>query len=224
MFYLFVLLIVITGIFFVIAHYGLYNLSIRQPLERRGRILWQDLGPTPFAEKKYAPQGMTWANGFIIFADTWHNKKSRVYKIDPTTMSILDYFDMPTEARHTSGLAWNGQYLWAVDYISNRCYKIDSEASFKSKSPKVIGNFDTTLKGTSACCVLQFKGETLLAISDFRRTRRTYFVRHENALRDQSAKNHIVFSYANENFSQGLVYDGTFLYEAENKAGEKRYQ
>ena len=44
-------------------------------------------------------------------------------------MSAERYFDMPTAAVHTSGLAWDGEHLWAVDYISNCAYWIDLEAS-----------------------------------------------------------------------------------------------
>jgi glutamine cyclotransferase len=83
----------------------------------------------------------------------------------------------------------------------------------------VVGSFPTGLGGTSACALLDHEGERLLALSDFMRTRRTYVVRHEQALAQGGLQQSVVFSYRNEAFSQGLVWDGKSLLEAENKKG-----
>jgi hypothetical protein len=98
-----------------------WNLIRRQPPTRRARVHWEDLGPTPLGEKRYTPQGLTWVDGRIVFANTWKNAKSRVYRYAPEPMTLEGTFDMPDEAVHTSGLAWDGAHLWAVDYVSNRC-------------------------------------------------------------------------------------------------------
>jgi hypothetical protein len=142
-----------------------------------------------------------------------------MYEFDPATMECLRWFDMPPEAVHTSGLAWDGRWLWAVDHVSNLGYCIDLEASLTTGQVRLRGHFDTTFLGTSACCLLPWEGETVLAISDFMRTRRTIFVRHEAALTAGTARDAIVFAYHNEGFSQGLEYIDGYLYEAENKYG-----
>jgi hypothetical protein len=134
-------------------------------------------------------------------------------------MSILRFFDMPPEAVHTSGLAWDGQHVWAVDHRSNRGYRIDLETSLASGAAVVTGQFDTTLRGTSACCLVPWNGELCLAISDYMRTRKTIFVRQQDAVKCGTARGHIVFEYRNEGFSQGLEFVDGFLYEAENKLG-----
>lgn len=199
--------------------YGAHNLFIRQSGERVGEATWEDKGPTPLGEKGYTPQGLTIVDSKLIFANSWDDIKSRVYEIDPETMKIGRTFDMPDEAVHTSGLAWDGSLLWAVDYISNRGYAIELEESLASGRAKVSGSFDTTLGGTSACALLPWEGETVLAISDFMRTRETVFVRHRRAVESGSAREHIVFRYRNEGWSQGLEYADGFLYESENKWG-----
>lgn len=139
--------------------------------------------------------------------------------MDPQNMGVLRSFDMPQGAVHTSGLAYDGSFLWAVDYISNRCYKIDLEVSLKTGEAAVTGSFSTGLNGTSACCFLQWKGALRLAISDFMNTRKTYIIRHEQALSHGTMTDDVVFAYANEGFSQGLMWDGMSLYESENKWG-----
>ena len=186
----------------------------------RERLDWKDKGPTPLGNKGYTPQGITWVDNKIIFANTWKNKRSRVYEIDPQTMTILRHFDMPPEAVHTSGLAWDGQYLWGVDHISNLAYCIDLELSLSKQEVHVIGSFDTTLKGTSACCIVEWKDNRYLAISDFMKTRRTIFVRIPQALKAGTAKSAIDFEYINEGFSQGLEFVNGFLLESENKIGK----
>ncbi len=197
--------------------YGVHNLFILQQEDLAGKATWEDLGPTPGADEGYTPQGIAWVDGRLVFANSWKDTRSRVYEIDPKDMKVLRWFDMPPEAVHTSGLSWDGAGLWAVDYISNRAYRIDLEASLTDGMAVVLGSFDTGLGGTSACAVVELEGKSLLAISDFMRTRRTYLVRREEALASGNALSAIEFSYENEGFSQGLEYAEGNLFETENK-------
>ncbi len=197
--------------------FGLFSLLNKGAAELEAN--WSDMGPTPLGHKKFTPQGMTWVGERLIFANTWKDTRSRVYEIDPESMEILRHFDMPEGAVHTSGLAWDGDRLWAVDYRSNRAYCIDLETSLRHEEVQVVGSFDTGLRGTSACCIVPWKGERLLAISDFMRSRKTILVDHPAAMRAGNAKESIRFQYRNEGFSQGLEYFGGYLYESENKIG-----
>ena len=211
--------ILVLAVFALGCHFGVWNLIVRQPGAKKGHIEWEALGPTPMNAEKYTPQGLTFADGDLVFANSWKNTKSRIYRIGPESMAITATFDMPDEAVHTSGLAYDAPYLWAVDNISNRCYKIDMEKSFVAGKAEVVGSFATGLKGTSACGFLSYKGEQLLAISDFMRQARTYIVRADEAVLKEQMQDSTVFSYSNEGFSQGLVWDGCYLYESENKLG-----
>jgi glutamine cyclotransferase len=203
----------------VLFYFGLVDWLSRNKAVFSGDIQWEDRGPTPLGENRYTPQGLTFAEGRLIFANCWRNTRSRVYEFDPHTMECRRHFDMPAEAVHTSGLAWDGKRLWAVDHISNRGYCIDLEASLEGGVVQLIGSFDTTLRGTSACCLLPWEGPVRLAISDFRNSRRTIIIRHEEALATGTAQGTVEFSYRNEGFSQGLEYIEGFLFEAENKRG-----
>ena len=216
------LLVAVLGLATVVAcHcFGVGSLFSIQKGELAGRAEWEDLGPTPLADKGYTPQGMVFLDGKIIWANSWDDINCRVYEIDPKTMTVLRHFDMPEEAVHTSGFTWDGEYLWGVDYISNRAYRIDLEPSLASGKVVLAGSFDTTLEGTSACCMVPWKGKQLLAISDFMNSRDTIFVDTAVALDGGSAANAIVFSYRNEGFSQGLEFADGFLYESENKLGK----
>jgi len=191
----------------------------RQRRARRAAVAWEDRGPTPLGEQRYTPQGLTFVEGRLVFANSWRDARSRLYEIDPDSMHILRWFDMPPEAVHTSGLAWDGKRLWAVDYKSNRAYCIDLEQSLADQRVQIVGSFATTLRGTSACCFVPWNGRMCLAISDFMRTRRTLLVRYDEALESGTAEGCVEFSYANEGLSQGLEYFDGCLFEAENKWG-----
>lgn len=214
------LLCVVSVVILLFWYFGLFNLIVRHTGELVGKAVWEDMGPTPLSEEKYTPQGMAWVANKLVFANSWDDKRSRVYEIEPSNMEILRYFDMPPEAVHTSGLTWDGKHLWAVDYISNKGYCIDLEESLKAAEAKVVGEFDTTLKGTSACCIVWWEGREYLAISDFMRTKQTIFVKMHEAVKKGSAEGLIDFEYRNEGFSQGLEFAEGFLYESENKLGK----
>lgn len=213
--------VILTGValWFVFKHWGVGSYLSRANPRRQGTAVWEDRGPTPLGDQGYTPQGMTWANGKILFANSWKNTRSRVYEIDPATMKVLRTFDMPEGAVHTSGLAWDGGRLWGVDYVSNRVYCIDLEPSLSEGKVRLIGSFDSTLRGTSACCIVPWDGERLLAVSDFMRSKKTLIIRMEEALRKGSAAGAIAFEYLNEGFSQGLEFAEGYLYESENKIG-----
>lgn len=195
------------------------NYFIKKGGDKAGTIIWEDKGPTPLAEKKFPPQGLTWVDGMLIFANSWKNERSRVYEIDPATMQVLRYFDMPKEAVHTSGLAWDGDYLWAVDYISHKAYCIELEPSLSQSTIKLKGSFATNLKGTSACCIVPYKDKNLLAISDFKNTKKTYLVRMYAAMEAGTMEDAVELAYQNEGLSQGLEFFNGHLYESENKFG-----
>lgn len=102
---------------------GMHSLLLKKKGNLIGQVTWKDKGLTPSGEKEFTPQGMTWVNGKIIFANSWDDTKSRVYEIDPLTMEIKRFFDMPEGAVHTSGLAWDGSYLWTSDEYVFRFFK-----------------------------------------------------------------------------------------------------
>ncbi len=216
-----IFLIVLSAVLFyvLVLRLNLHSMFIKNISSGIEKIEWKNMGPTPLGENKFTPQGMTWVDGKIIFANTWKNTKSRVYEIDPESMKILRTFDMPEGAVHTSGLAWDDECLWAVDFISNRSYCINLERSLTAGEVSLVGSFDTTLKGTSACCIVPWEGNRYLAVSDFMHSRRTIFIRPAESLAKGTAQGAIDFSYRNEGFSQGLEYLDGYLYEAENKFG-----
>ena len=197
-----------------------WNLVVRQPPSRRGTLAWEDLGPTPLGEKRYTPQGMTWVDGRIVFANTWKDTKSRVYRYAPPAMAADGTFDMPDEAVHTSGLAWDGRTALGRRLQLEPLLRASTSSGRSRRArPSCSAAFRPGSRARARARFLEHGGERLLAISDFLRTSRTYAVRHELAMAEGGLANAVVFSYRNEAFSQGLFWDGKWLLEAENKMG-----
>jgi glutamine cyclotransferase len=213
-----ILLLIILSI--ILFRFHLFNLLIKHSQKIQEPKGWIKVGPTPGMKDKDSPQGLTYYKGKLIFANSWKNKKSRVYIINKKSMRTEKYFDMPKEAVHTSGLTLDKNSLWAVDYKSNFVYCINLKESIKSGQAKIIGKFKSPFKGTSACCFVKWNNKICLAISDFMRTRQTIFIDYKKSLKEGNVKNSIVFSYTNEGFSQGLEFINGYLFESENKIGK----
>jgi hypothetical protein len=175
----------------------------------------QEMGPTPGANEGCIPQGLTWMNSRLLFSNTWHDTLARVYEIDTAGMSVQRHFDMPGKAVHTSGLEWDGTWLWAVDYKSRKVYQIDAEQSLSLGRCVVVRSIDAPLRGPSACCVAG-KGDSMkLLISDFLYSTRVLSM-------DIPVQGHpfrqagFHTAFHNNRFSQGLVCCDSVVYESEN--------
>jgi len=171
----------------------------------------------PAVNEGFSGQGFMWYKGNLLIAGHFDNLRSSVYEIDPADGAILRRFDMPAEATHTSGIWWDGEFLWACDYNADAVYKLDLEESLDTETASVLGSFETTLQRTSAVCMAEYEGERVLVLSDFAATASTYLIDFEGALEDGTAEGHILGSYANGGASQGLLYVDGFLYECDDQ-------
>jgi hypothetical protein len=187
---------------------------------------WKDLGAVPEAQNLYPPQGMTLAGDVLVFSNHWKDTKSGLYKLDPKTMEVLAESEMPDEAVHTSGLAWDGKELWAVDYKSNKLYRLDLEKTFSTRKAVVLDAYPTGLEGSSAMTVVTVDETQYLAVSDFMRTKKTYIVPLDKVadLKKTPISRAAAVAYENGGFSQGVTWDGTYLYESNNNAGTDRVE
>lgn len=223
--------IVITGVI----SFGRWARAFRYLLttaERSPPSNWEDLGLAPDGENKYPPQGMVHTPDGLYFTNHWNNQKSGLYRLDPDSGDVeADQF-MPDEATHTSGLAWDGEWLWALDHGSNRLYKIDPTKLFEESKDAFAESYTTGLTAASALTKLTVEGTDYLAISDFVWSiqptiplpignSKTYLIKLNQVsnLRQQKVPEIATLEYPNGGYSQGLTYDGTYLYEAINNRG-----
>ncbi len=186
-------------------------------------IEWKTQIDTPGFKKSYKPQGLVYVDNHLFISNHWDDTGSRVYKLDiQDKYSIAGYFDMPKDATHTSGLGFDGKYLWAVDYKSNNVYKINPETSILEKKAQIVGKFNSGLKGLSACTFVKMDGRENphLLYSDFRNSRTNYIIDQEQALKDGFVNDrHIIAAFKNAGFSQGLTWTGEFLLDSHGKIG-----
>jgi hypothetical protein len=185
---------------------------------------WTDLGPVPAADLRYPPQGLAWTGKRLVFTNHWNDRSSGLYLLDPLPLRIVAESGMPAEAVHTSGLAWDGESLWAVDYRVNRLYRFSWNPDGPHREPAFQASYPTGLEGTSAIASLTVEEIRYLAISDFRRTRSTFLLRADRVpeLERSSLPVAADLRYRNGGFSQGLAWDGSYLYEANNNWGIDR--
>ncbi len=225
--------LVIAGILLTVLCLGLAVPIVRwslvaylQGADRDPPTAWVDLGPVPGAEGRYPPQGMTFVAGQLIFSEHWQDKKSMLYRVDPGGMKLLASAEMPPEAVHTSGLGWDGEHLFAVDYRSNLIYKLDLERTFASGKAVVVQQWPTGLEAASAMAVFRFNKIYHFAVSDFLHTGKTYVISREEMVQlgAKGLPELALVTYRNGGFSQGLTWDGHLLYEAVNSHGKDRIE
>ena len=200
---------------FVLYLSGYYRLLTFK--SRTKDIEWKGYITSPLSEYKYPTQGLTIAGNNILLVVIIDKRISRVYELNKGTCRVHAYFDMPAEASHTGGLAWDGSNIWAVDNVSNKAYYIDYDSSFNLNKAQILFSFDTSLNNTSACEYIDYNNMSILAISDFTDKRETIFVDINKVKEFGMTENCIINSYHNEGFSQGLAVIDNVLFESENK-------
>lgn len=91
---------------------------------------------TSFSHPGSFAGGLDWANGYIWAAD-WPSSGGGVYRVTTTGSVVESYVPVPNGGR-PSGCAWDGNYLWYVDYNTPRyVYCIDTVTT--SIAPASVG-------------------------------------------------------------------------------------
>ncbi len=177
---------------------------------------WERVG-SPLVSEKFIPQGLTSVGEELFLAvDLDPNQPSQVWRINPADLSRTGWFDMPPEAKHTSGLAYDSvsDILWASDFKSNMIYAIDYHKSYETHSANIIGTFSINQDSLSACCFAPFGDTSRLLISTWGVNHYTYIVDEKTSLATGQPK--ILGRYRNAGSSQGLDFDGKYVWESGN--------
>lgn len=201
----------------------------------RTQIDWTKIASTPRANAGHRPQGITAVDGDLAMTTHFEGKRSMLYRLDADTGEIKNSALMPPVATHTSGLSWDGELLWAVDHACNNLYKLDFEATLNTGKSVIKDRTTTGLSGCSGLTLLENEGNRYAAISDFLWTiettpplpmgsARTYIVPVDRLWTEQSVPTAAVLSYENGGYSQGLTWDGEYLYESLNNIGTNRVE
>lgn len=76
----------------------------------------------PSAGPPHPPYGLTWRGDTLWVGFHSGEAPTPVYETDPETGEILNTFEFGVCDNH--GMAWTGEYLWALDNINNRLYQV----------------------------------------------------------------------------------------------------
>jgi len=222
----------VVGLF--LSYIGAFG-SLLQQAEYKTKSEWTRVRDSPDGEERYPPQGITVGDDSLFITNHWDGAKSGLYRVDPETGEIRSRAVMPAEAKHTSGLTWDGEWLWALDHESNYLYKIDVEETFEREAAVVEEQFDTGLRGASGLTLLEVNGNEFFAMSDFLWTIETtpslpvgsactYISPRSQIEAGVEVQEAASYAYPNGGYSQGLTWDGTYLYESLNNIGTDRIE
>jgi glutamine cyclotransferase len=209
--------------------------SLRARGEIETRDEWERLGESPDGSERYPPQGMAFAGGSLYVTNHWNGRKSELYHIDPESGAVMASATMPPEATHTSGLTWADGTLWAVDHTSNVLYRLDAETTFIDGDAAIEERYNTGLRGSSGLTAMRIDGVDHVAVSDFvwtiettvplpLGTGRTFIAPLSDVRSGQTVREAATVAYDNGGYSQGLTWDGEYLYESANNFGIDRIE
>lgn len=177
---------------------------------------WERVG-SPLVSEKFIPQGLTSVGEELFLAvDLAPDRPSQVWRINPADLSRTGWFDMPPDAKHTSGLAYDSvtDILWASDFKSNMVYAIDYHNSYETHSADIIGKFSINEDSLSACCFAPYGDTSRLLVSTWGVNQYTYIVDEKTSL--ATGQPRILGRYRNAGSSQGLDFDGKYVWESGN--------
>ena len=147
-----------------------------------------------------ATEGLAWDNGYLWtsvghYAATY---PGMIFNID-TLGSVLSSFGAPGKSAlgpYNSGLAYDGTYLWSVDFVDEKIYKL-------SKSGAVFGSIPAP---GSLCSGLAWDGENLWVSEWF-----SYKIYKLDPTNGQILMSFNAPDYGRE-YPYGLAWDGTYLW------------
>jgi len=88
-------------------------------LDRSGVALGNFPAPGP------SPYGLDWAGGFIWVSDNVVGGLATIYKMDPSTGTILASFPCPGGGGSPNGIAHDGEHLWIAVNSTDMIYQVD---------------------------------------------------------------------------------------------------
>jgi hypothetical protein len=193
---------------------------------------WQEICKTPAG---HCPQGMA-SDGKTLYLSAYKGReeKSTVFALERSRDDgkFKPVFDLPAEARHTSGLCFvpgRSDRLFAIDYRSNMIYLLDFTKSCKRGRAVVLASVASGLDRASACCVARLpNGKWVLVVSEFKvigGSRNALFDFHlgsrnpaaKGALRPAISSSTLFQPFANHFWSQGLKFRGGYVFETGNR-------
>jgi hypothetical protein len=155
---------------------------------------------TKLADSQGSPEGFVLIDGYFYQAE--QDTETRIHQIDPSDGSATgEYFDFDSsDASHTSSLCWDGEYLWAVDYDTDKVLKVDLDASLTSHSAVIVGEFDVgdgvVFSGhPSAMAFVNYNGTRQLLITEWADDGDMIVVDFANALIDGTADGNVLRTF-----------------------------
>ncbi len=87
------------------------------------------------------PVGIAWDGAALWVVDTLDLESYKLYKVDPSSGSVLNAFEAPTII--PDGLTWDGSRLWLVDGAEGKLLQIDPSNGKVLKTLAAPGTFPT---------------------------------------------------------------------------------
>lgn len=208
----------VLALFCIIIYSG-YHRVIFQP---SNVFAWKEQVALKKILPGYIPQAIS-GDGhrlYLTFARSNAPSLLAIYSVHRPT--LLTKFEFPGTVTKLSGMDYFDHKLWLIDGQNGKLVTVDIARSIEAGSLQIADEIDTGIEGASGLAFISYRGRTYMAISVFLKEGETYLIDYSQALKGTGFAKSIRYTIKNYNFSQGLAYDGRYLYDANSFFGLDR--
>lgn len=170
----------------------------------------------------YIPQAISGDGHRLYLAFTRSNAPSLLAIFSIRRPTMLTKFEFPGTVNKLSGMDYFDHKLWLIDGQSGKLITVDIARSIEAGSLEIADEIDTGIEGASGLAFISYQGRTYMALSVFLKEGETYLIDYSQALKGTGFAKSIRYTIKNYNFSQGLAFDGRYLYDANSFFGFDR--
>ncbi len=181
-------------------------------------------GLSRLANSQGDPEGLTNSGGFLYQAE--EKAPTRVHEVNAATGAATgNFFDFGAGvATHTSSLTMFDGFLWAVDYDTDKVFKIDLADSLAASAADILGSFSVGSGAgfgghPSAMQFVLYDGEYQLMITEWVAGGKILIVDYVNALIDGTVVGNILREFtegddAGQGATQGLTTKDGYIFRS----------
>lgn len=208
----------ILALFFIIIHSDYHRVIFQSS----NVFAWKEQAALKKIVPGYIPQAISGDNNRLFLTLTRSNTPSLLVIFSVRGPALLKKFEFPGTVKKPSGMDFFERKLWLIDGQNGKLVGVDIAQSLATGSLAITDEIDTGIDGASGLAFVSFQGRTYLALSVFLKEGQTYLIDFAQALKGAGFAKSIRYSIKNYNFSQGLAFDGRYLYDANSFFGFDR--
>jgi CDP-diacylglycerol---glycerol-3-phosphate 3-phosphatidyltransferase len=203
----------------IIMVHGDYHRVIFQP---SNAFSWKEQSNLKKILPEYSPLAISGDGSRLFLTFQKSNAPTILAIIDSASQTILKRIEIPNVYGKLTDMDYYAKRLWMINGEDGRLITVDIAQSLASGSFVVLDEIETGIEGVNGLVFVQVDERPFLALSVYLKEGRTYLADYSRMQKGNGVRESIRSEIKNYNFSQGLAFDGVYLYDANSYFGFDR--